>query len=108
VLQALGGQGKSQLALKYCRISRTKFRGVFWVDATSKSSATRSFDAIAAGLNKPVTRTFDDPLSKVRFVLDTIQSWKEKWLIVYDNYDQPEVFTNVKEFMPTSEIQYVV
>jgi hypothetical protein len=94
--------------LEYCRISRTKFCSVFWIDATSKASATRSFEAIAAELNKPVTRTFDDPLSKIRFVLDTIQSWKEKWLIVYDNYDQPEVFTDVKEFIPTSEIQYPV
>jgi hypothetical protein len=94
--------------LEYCRISRTKYRGIFWIDATSKVSATRSFEAIAAELNKPVIRTFDDSLSKIRFVLDTIQSWKEKWLIVYDNYDQLEVFTDVKELIPTSEIQHPV
>src|SRR6266480_2084392 len=39
ILHALGGQGKSQIALEYCRQSRKTYRGIFWVNALSEVSA---------------------------------------------------------------------
>ncbi|KAI9748769.1 MAG: hypothetical protein M4579_007127 [Chaenotheca gracillima] len=104
VLQAMGGQGKSQIALEYCRRSKKTSRGIFWIDASSKLSAERSFASIASELNKPVTRILDlsDKKYMVRFVLNIIENWKEDWLIVYDNYDRPNEFSDVRELIPTS------
>ncbi|KAF2807747.1 uncharacterized protein BDZ99DRAFT_420245 [Mytilinidion resinicola] len=100
VLQALGGQGKSQIALELCRRLRKDCRGVFWLDATSKATLERGFEGLAEKLNQPIARRLEDTESKTRFVLDTISEWKERWLMVYDNYDRPDVFTDIKQFLP--------
>lgn len=53
ILCALGGQGKSQIALEYCLSSRKIYRGVFWVNASSESTAIQSYHQIAAALTEP-------------------------------------------------------
>ena len=108
VLQALGGQGKSQIALELCRKLRKDYRGIFWLDATSKASVERSFEEIAEVLNKPAIRLLEDTEGKVTFVLDTIQDWNERWLVVYDNYDRPDIFHDIRKFIPQSESIYVI
>jgi tetratricopeptide (TPR) repeat protein len=104
VLQALGGQGKSQIALELCRRLRKNCRGVFWLDATSKATLERGFEELAGKLNQAAVSSLKDAESKVRFVLDTIQEWKDQWLMVYDNYDRPNIFTDIKQFLPESEL----
>ncbi|OAL45497.1 TPR-like protein [Pyrenochaeta sp. DS3sAY3a] len=102
VLQAMGGQGKSQIALELCRRLRKQFRGIFWLDAASKASIERSFEEISQKMTQSSGRVLEDTDAKVRFVLDTLSGWREQWLIVYDNYDQPDIFTEIKQFLPDS------
>ena len=49
VIQAMGGQGKSQIALEYCRIARESrgFSAIFWVDATNEVGVKGCFRSIA-------------------------------------------------------------
>jgi tetratricopeptide (TPR) repeat protein len=108
VLQALGGQGKSQIALELCSRLKMHCRGVFWLDATLKATLERGFEEIAKQLNQPVIRHLDDTASKIKFVLDTIETWKERWLMVYDNYDRPDEFPDIKRFLPGSESIYTI
>ncbi len=37
---------------------------------------------------------------KVKLALRTLESWKERWLTVFDNCNDLESFTNVREFTP--------
>lgn len=60
VLWAMGGQGKSQLALEYCRQRRETFHGVFWVDATSEATAEREFESILMTISLHIAQTLDD------------------------------------------------
>ncbi|KAF2186326.1 hypothetical protein K469DRAFT_573776, partial [Zopfia rhizophila CBS 207.26] len=76
VLQALGGQGKSQIALELCRRLRKDCRGIFWFDVTSRATVERSFERITEELNQPPITLAEDTESKVKFVLDTIKSGK--------------------------------
>ena len=108
VLQALGGQGKTQIALELCRRLKRDCRGVFWLDATSKPTLERSFELIAGKLDRFVANGLEDVELKVKFVLDTIQNWEEPWLMVFDNYDRPDVFTDIKQFLPESECTQAV
>ena len=108
VLQALGGQGKTQIALELCRRLKKDCRGVFWLDATSKPTLERNFELIAGKLDRLIANGLDDVKSKVKFVLDTIQEWEEPWLMVFDNYDRPDVFTDIKQFLPESECNQAV
>ena len=111
VLQSLGGQGKSQIALEICRRMKKECRGVFWLDATSQTSLERGFEGLAERLDQPTAEPLNIVL-KIKFVLNTIQEWKERWLIVYDGYDWPKASTkksgqpegyDIKMFMPNSK-----
>lgn len=47
VLQGMGGQGKSQIALEYCHRKRDiLYSAIFWIDATTEDSVKGSFQAI--------------------------------------------------------------
>ncbi|KAF7927550.1 uncharacterized protein EAE98_005932 [Botrytis deweyae] len=100
VLRGLGGQGKTQIALEYCHISRNKFKAVFWVDASSESSAIRSFETICAKIRGPGD-DYDSSDTKLEFVKTTIRKWDFRWLIIFDNYDTPDSFS-LEDYTPHS------
>jgi hypothetical protein len=52
ILQALGGQGKSQIVLEYCRQFRSTYRGIFWVNGNSETTVIQSFESLAAELSE--------------------------------------------------------
>ena len=76
VLLGMGGQGKTQLALEYCRVARTsgKFQAIFWIDASSSNTVSRGLETIAAKISSP-GRLFDDIESKIAFVKETLEQW---------------------------------
>lgn len=102
VVQAMGGQGKSQLALEYCRGSKPRLRGCFWINATSESTVERDFGIIATALNKPHSRTLSDASSKIEFVKEVLENWEDRWMLVFDNYDQPTDSHDIRKFWPSS------
>ncbi|KAI9858058.1 MAG: hypothetical protein M1813_007870 [Trichoglossum hirsutum] len=104
VLVGMGGQGKTQLALEYCRVARKsgKFQAIFWIDASSSNSVSRGFETIAEKISS-AGRVFDDIESKMAFVKETLRQWRNPWLMVFDNYDQPSEFRNITTCFPQGE-----
>jgi hypothetical protein len=102
ILHALGGQGKSQIALEYCRRSREVYRGIFWINANSEVMAIQSYERIAAALMGPPSPVIDSADNMIELVKRRLESWSERWLLVFDNYDNPDEFPGVKRFIPTS------
>ena len=102
VVQAMGGQGKTQLALKFCHSSRDQFRGIFWINASSQQSTAARFVEIAERLDP--RRAFENPETALQFVKNTLARWSERWMLVLDNYDDINSY-NVKSFFPTRELQ---
>jgi ATP/maltotriose-dependent transcriptional regulator MalT len=102
ILHALGGQGKSQIALEHCRRSKESHRGIFWINASSEATTIQAFERLAAVLDKSLPAVLEKPEQKIKFVLDTLEHWGERWILVFDNYDSPRAFRNVKDFFPTS------
>ncbi|KIX10312.1 uncharacterized protein Z518_01394 [Rhinocladiella mackenziei CBS 650.93] len=102
ILHAMGGQGKSQIALEYCRQTNTVYRGLFWVNARSESTAVQSYVTIAQVLDASAAASLNDT-EKVNFVLRALAHWEERWLVVFDNYDDPTVFPfpQILTFLPT-------
>src|SRR5256885_15730543 len=72
VLHALGGQGKSQIALEYCQRTNTLYGGLFWVNASSESTMIQSFVNIATELDPSAAASMGDA-EKVKFVLQTLK-----------------------------------
>lgn len=96
----MGGQGKSQIALEYCRQAQQIYRGVFWIDSSSASTTVQSLVSIAQELDGSVVNALDDDDAKVRFALRTLERWDDRWLMVFDNCDDPATFSDVEQFVP--------
>ena len=103
VLLGMGGQGKTQIALKYCRTVRTHntYKAIFWLDASSPRSVIQGFETIIAKFDNPES-TFKDDESKIAFLKDTTNSWEAPWLMVFDNFDQPGQFKNISAYVPNN------
>ena len=99
----MGGQGKTQLVLKYCHLARAKglYKGLFWVNAYSRTTTVSSFERIADLLDPTSKglRTADD---KIHFVQEHLSNWSSDWLLVFDNLDQPSLFADMNAFIPPS------
>jgi len=105
VLQGMGGCGKSQLALEYCKQARlnAKHKTIVWIDATSSETTMLSFTKIAEAMLKPA---FDasDMEGNFRYVQEELDKATQTWLVVFDNYDEPKLFhgKQLKEYFPTT------
>lgn len=104
-LLGMGGQGKTQLALRICRTMQGSAAGEFhatlWIDANSIATITRSFQRIAERITGG-ERSFDSEDAVVRFVIYTIsETWKVTWLMVFDNLDRPDLVPNIGSYFPT-------
>ncbi|KFY53432.1 hypothetical protein V496_07587 [Pseudogymnoascus sp. VKM F-4515 (FW-2607)] len=103
VLHGMGGCGKSQVALEYCRQGQNEkwVSAIFWLDASSPATIAQSFADAAHKLSKP---NFDiaDTKGNLRFVLNAIETKEIDCLLVLDNFDDPGAFgdKNIKEYFP--------
>ena len=80
----MGGAGKTQLALEYCRNMRESGtrRAIFWLDASSRNAVYRGFETIAKDLLPE--RVINYPHTALTLVKDVLSSWTESRLLVFD------------------------
>ncbi|KAG4440354.1 hypothetical protein IFR05_004147 [Cadophora sp. M221] len=101
VLRGLGGQGKTQIALEYCRRAKNRdLKAIFWVDSTSEDSVKKSFQTIAGKLNGTDEIATGDATP---FILETFREWPSPWVMVFDNYDDVKSFDSIRDFFPASK-----
>jgi hypothetical protein len=97
ILWAMGGQGKTQIAIEYCHRARDKYRGVFWLNSSSKSILTQSMVGVARKLNVASTSGDDADIDSA---LRTLGDLDDRWLMVFDNLDDPALFIDIRRFFP--------
>ena len=99
----MGGAGKTQLALEYCQRMKNsrRFRAIFWLDASSRNTLYSSIETAAKQLLPD--RVFDNPDAAVASVNDVLSRWSERWLLVFDNLDNPEDLPGIVGFFPASQ-----
>jgi len=102
ILIGMGGAGKTQLALEYCQRMRDerRFRAIFWLDASSRNTLYSSMETTAKQLLPD--REFGTRDAVVVLVKDVLSSWNERWLLVFDNLDDPEDLADILSFFPAS------
>ncbi|KAL8936556.1 MAG: hypothetical protein Q9211_004127 [Gyalolechia sp. 1 TL-2023] len=101
VLTGMGGQGKTQIALEYCKRSQVSnnFQSIFWIDASSENAVIRSYSNFAENLSNSAI-AFPDDKSRISYVKECLGRSSGRWLLVFDNFDRPDRFSNVKEYFP--------
>ena len=103
VLLGMGGSGKTQLALECCRRAEADsgFTAVIWIDASSPVTVAQSYNTIAlkmTGGNQSITNVEES----MGIVERRIRQQEGKWLIVFDNFDNPKDFQehNIQYYIP--------
>ncbi|KAI9880980.1 MAG: hypothetical protein M1830_009474 [Pleopsidium flavum] len=94
ILLGMGGSGKTQLALAYCHklAESGRFVAILWVDASSPVSVVQSYENIAKTISKTWRKEAASNAATRTFVKDSLRAWRHRWLIVFDNYDNPAAF----------------
>lgn len=100
VLTGVGGQGKTQIALEFCHQYLEFYRGVFWIDASSRMSAFRGYERILKTIDITTILAGGEEIRSL--VKSTLHGWEEPWLLVFDNYDNPESFNDLSSFFPAT------
>jgi hypothetical protein len=108
VLLGMGGAGKSQLALEWCRRMREtrKFKAIFWLDASSRPTLHHAMDTVAK--NIAPEQSFDDSQASTTFVVETLSGWDDPWLMVFDNLDYPSELRDIKTFFPNARRGFIL
>ena len=105
VLRGLGGQGKTQVALEFCRqcsqMYKESFDAIIWVDASSEALVAARFQELADYLG-PIERVPKDSDRKVAYAKEAIAKLQRGWLMVFDNYDDLDGFPTIQDYIPDS------
>ena len=101
ILAGMGGSGKTQLALEFCRQSRDvgRHEAIFWIPASSKAAFLDSMEniwSLIKSAEEPSLRKEAAANAAVR----TISRWNCTWMLVLDNYDDPGTFSDIQKFLP--------
>jgi len=111
VLLGMGGSGKTQLALECCRQAEEDmgFVATLWVDASSPVSVVQSYNVIAGKILKD-EHDNSDSKAIISLVQDTLRDWKQRWLVVFDNYDNPKAFQSqgIRNYIPYGKNGYIL
>lgn len=96
------------MALEYChRKKDNPYSVIIWIDATTEDTVKGSYRSISERINVR-TDFLPDVNARVAFVLRMLTSWTARWLLVFDNYDNPHAFPNLRDFIPQSELGAVL
>ena len=71
-------------------------------------TVTQSYAMIAAELMGPSWVETNNSAAQIRLVRDFLEGWDKKWLLVFDNYDEPDSFSGIRQFIPTGRRYSVV
>jgi hypothetical protein len=93
VLGGPGGIGKTQLAIAYAQRHQQVYDSVLWFDATSEMALKSGFRSMAEAI---FDVTEDGVLGSEQTLLH-VRQWlsdpkNSQWLLIYDNYDDPDQF----------------
>lgn len=109
VLGGMGGIGKTQLAIAYAQSGRESYSSVFWLNAVSEAALKDSFRLIASlifDVQEPGVLEDKEIVRRVHQWLSTPNN--TGWLLVFDNYDDPDQFRINDYYPPASHGAIVV
>ncbi|MEV4276332.1 FxSxx-COOH system tetratricopeptide repeat protein [Actinoplanes xinjiangensis] len=86
-LQGMGGVGKTQLALEYAYRYRTAYDVVAWLRADNDESLSSSLHDLGEMLGLQSEQSGAD---YARAVVQELGRDKRRWLLIFDNADEPE------------------
>ncbi|MBB2946642.1 tetratricopeptide (TPR) repeat protein [Actinoplanes lutulentus] len=101
-VHGMGGVGKTQLVLEYVYRHLDDYDLVWWIPADATAGVLASLEQLAGQLG---VRPGENAQQTARLVLDTLAAGTMKWLLVYDNANDPD---SIDEYLPSTGGDVVV
>ena len=101
VLQGMGGQGKTQIALEICERQdiRQHFRVILWINASTEDTTAQAFEHFARSMCLKGS-SFPDSQSQIDWVKERLEDSDRPCLLIFDNYNDLEIFKGIRNFFP--------
>lgn len=109
VLGGVGGVGKTQLALAFAERHDLDYDSIIWCNAASEPTLRESFRSVAA-----LAFDFQELGDlEVNDVVNHVHRWlshteNRRWLLIFDNHDDPDQFAIKNYFPPVSHGAIVI
>jgi hypothetical protein len=109
VLGGIGGMGKTQLAIAYAKRHRYSYESIFWLNATSPQTLQASLHRLAQRILTPDEFRHCDNDQLVMHVCRWLSETENtRWLLIFDNYDEPDQYEITKYYPYASQGSIVV
>lgn len=93
VLGGMGGVGKTQLAITYAEQYQQSYDSIFWLNATSQLTLHTDLRLVAGRfLQASELEKLDDKQVIIRVHEWLSNTSNARWLLIFDNYDEPTEF----------------
>jgi NB-ARC domain len=100
ILGGLGGTGKTQLAIAYAQHHCGYYDSIFWLNAVSEVTLKTSLRSIAERLTEPAEyEKLEDEQILLRVRRWLSETKNSRWLLIFDNYDEPDLF-DIQKYYP--------
>ncbi|KAI0813467.1 hypothetical protein GGR55DRAFT_677108 [Xylaria sp. FL0064] len=100
LIHAMGGMGKTQVALAYAHENRSTYPYIFWIGAQNEPGVGTSFASIALKLGIPVAENLGRA-QRINAVRDWLKNTDESWLLIFDNVEAMET---IQPYWPVSSL----
>ncbi|RMJ10810.1 hypothetical protein CDV36_009547 [Fusarium kuroshium] len=103
-LTGLPGQGKTSLAIEYCRRHIDQpYQSILWIDASSHNTIDYDMAVCAEILSHHDGRVPLTVDGKAQAVFSHLANTKTPWLVVFDNVEKPEMMLTIKRCFPVAQ-----
>jgi hypothetical protein len=89
-LYGVGGVGKSHVALKYAYRKIRELEAIFWIPSQTSAALAQGFSDVAMRLQIPEAKPHNHSENRV-LVLSWLQQTACKWLLIFDNAENPNL-----------------
>jgi len=109
VLGGMGGIGKTQLAIAYARQCQYEYASIFWLNATSELTLQAGYRSIVARFINAQGLEILNPEQ----IVARAHKWlsdicNPRWLLIFDNYDEPDQFDVVRYYPNTAHGSIII
>ncbi|KAF4341544.1 lysophospholipase [Fusarium beomiforme] len=109
ILRGLLGQGKSSLAIEYCRQTLDQpYQAILWIDASSQSSIDYHLTVSAEQILGPHDSIPSTSEGKALVIFKKLTVGEVPWLVVFDNFDGPHSVPKFHKYLPSSSNASVI
>jgi NB-ARC domain len=103
ILGGMGGVGKTQLAIAYTQRHRGSYESIFWLNAMSEVALKTSLRSMAERVMEVAGyEQLKDKQIFLRVRLWLSDTANTRWLLIFDNYDDPDVF-DIRKYYPHAD-----